>query len=1023
MTATVAPSEPAAGVKRSPFVGLEPYSEDDAEFFFGREREKRIITSNLRAARLTLFYGSSGVGKSSVLRAGVVHDLHARVGETGQSSAHSGRAPFSITYFNSWRDARPLGRLMEQIRTSAVEALGGEPLDPWDGISPATETLHAWTGRVRKLLVVLDQFEEYFLYHPDETGPGTFRDEFPRIVNDRSLHVNFMLSIREDAWAKLDRFKGAIPDLFSNYLRLGHLDHDAARRAIEGPIEEYNRRYGGDGGEVGIEPALVDSVLAGITSRTLLGDARASGGAEGDAAAADGAPREHGVETPYLQLVIDRLWEATRAKGERLLTDATLTELGGPAEIVRGHLERAMEGLTPDDQDIAADSFRFLVTSSKTKVAQRVSDLADWTGHDEGDVSRVLERLSSGYRYRILRPLPPPPGEDSERFELFHDVLADPVLAWRRRFRKDRDAEVLAKRIEQEDQKRLEAERGRHRRQVRRIKIAGAVVVAILAVGLGTALVFIYQQKAARSRTLASAAIGQVDRDPELALLLAREAWGEKHTARAEEALRRALGASLVRRRIPTGGAVLGALPDRSGRSVLTRASDHLARWSIADGRQLGRPVRLGGELVSDASADGGTAIAANARATVIWPTASKSGPLRVSGGAHAVSAGADGRYAAAVDAKRVRIWDTRRLQQPPVVVMQRGNAPLDYVWLDPRGRTRFVGVSCGSGTAEVVNWRSGARVQPAAARGQRARRRSDRITNGCNAALSPDGRLVATAVLSPIARIWDARTGGLRGEVRGDRKGIEAFSWRPDSAKLALAGGKEARIVDAGQSPRLTRVLASARDWVFSTRWSADGGRLVTASNDGTATVFDMQTGNKLFDLRGHGNSVNSAEFVGSTYKVVTGSSDGTVRLWDTGTGRELSRLGDWALEAAYSPKDRRVAIAATGGPGSFAPVAMIWDPATGKHVGLYTFGVAQAQTVGFDNTGARLLVGGDDGFRRGVVEIVDPATGDATPAPGTFPRPAQTARFSPDGSRIAVAMDYGLTVVELSKGAAGQQ
>jgi WD40 repeat protein len=774
---------------------------------------------------------------------------------------------------------------------------------------------------------------------------------------------------------------------------------------------------------VGIEPALVDSVLAGITSRTLLGDARASGGAEGDAAGADGAPHEHGVETPYLQLVIDRLWEATRAKGERLLTDATLTELGGPAEIVRGHLERAMEGLTPDDQDIAADSFRFLVTSSKTKVAQRVSDLADWTGHDVGDVSRVLERLSSGYRYRILRPLPPPPGEDSQRFELFHDVLADPVLAWRRRFRKDRDAEVLAKRIEQEDQKRLEEERVRHRRQVRRIRIAGAVVVAILAVGLGTALVFIYQQKAARSRTLASAAIGQVDRDPELALLLAREAWGEKHTGRAEEALRRALGASLVRRRIRTGGAVLGALPDPSGRAVLTLASDHLARWSIADGRQLGRPVRLGGELVSeDASADGGTAIAATTRATVIWPTASTRGPIRARGGAQFVTAGADGRYAAAVDPKRVRIWDTRRPQQPPVVVAQRGKAPVAALWLDPRGRKRFVGVNCGMGSAEVVNWGSGGRVRLEFGGGEPARRYSDRVTNGCNAALSPDGRLVATAVLSPIARIWDARTGDPRGEVRGDKKGILAFSWRPDSARLALAGGKEARIVDARQSPRVTRVLASARDWVLSTHWSADGGRLVTASNDGTATVFDMQTGNALFDLRGHGNSVNSAVFVGSTYKVVTGSTDGTVRLWDTDTGRALSKLGDWALDAAYSPKDGRVAIAATGGRRPSAPVAMIWDPVTGKHVGLNTFGVAQAQTVDFDTTGARLLVGGNDGSQRGAVMIV-PAKGDSTPAPGTFRWPAQTARFSPDGRRIAVAMDYGLTVVELSKGAASQQ
>ena len=48
--------------------------------------------------------------------------------------------------------------------------------------------------------------------------------------------MNFVLSIREDAWAKLDRFEGRIPRLFANYVRVEHLDRDAAREAIEGPI-------------------------------------------------------------------------------------------------------------------------------------------------------------------------------------------------------------------------------------------------------------------------------------------------------------------------------------------------------------------------------------------------------------------------------------------------------------------------------------------------------------------------------------------------------------------------------------------------------------------------------------------------------------------------------------------------------------------------------------------------------------------------------------------------------------------
>ena len=55
----------------TPYKGLMPYSEEDAPFFFGREAEREIITANLLASRLTLLYGASGVGKTSILRAGV----------------------------------------------------------------------------------------------------------------------------------------------------------------------------------------------------------------------------------------------------------------------------------------------------------------------------------------------------------------------------------------------------------------------------------------------------------------------------------------------------------------------------------------------------------------------------------------------------------------------------------------------------------------------------------------------------------------------------------------------------------------------------------------------------------------------------------------------------------------------------------------------------------------------------------------------------------------------------------------
>jgi len=68
-------TERDASADACPYVGLQPYREEDRAYFFGRERDIESVIDNLYAARLTVYYGASGVGKSSVLMAGVVPAL------------------------------------------------------------------------------------------------------------------------------------------------------------------------------------------------------------------------------------------------------------------------------------------------------------------------------------------------------------------------------------------------------------------------------------------------------------------------------------------------------------------------------------------------------------------------------------------------------------------------------------------------------------------------------------------------------------------------------------------------------------------------------------------------------------------------------------------------------------------------------------------------------------------------------------------------------------------------------------
>src|SRR2546428_3675204 len=130
--------------------------------------------------------------------------------------------------------------------------------------------------------------------------------------------------------AKLDAFKGRIPKLCANCVRLDQLDRRGARSAILGPVERYNELTGQS---VRVEPELVEAVLDQVAAgRVDVGQA-GRGGVETD---------EERVEAPYLQLVLERLWEAERERGSDVLGLETLRELGGAEAIVRAHLERAL---------------------------------------------------------------------------------------------------------------------------------------------------------------------------------------------------------------------------------------------------------------------------------------------------------------------------------------------------------------------------------------------------------------------------------------------------------------------------------------------------------------------------------------------------------------------------------------------------------------------------------------------------------------------------------------------------------
>ena len=491
----------------TPYKGLSAFEDSDLDalLFFGREREREIVVANLIASRLTVLYGPSGVGKSSLLRAAVARSLRELPEEP------------LVLVFSRWSDD-PAASLAEVV----VEAAGLSTLD-----SPVDALERAQAGR--DVYLILDQAEEYFLYHDDERGPGTFAEALPAVLTS-PWRVNVLVSLREDSLAKLDRFTGQIPGLFANTLRLDRLDRESARAAIVGPVERYMELTGE---VVAVESGLVGMVLDDVGAGRIEHVTEGRGAVE---TGSDGAR----IEAPYLQLVMQRLWDEERSVDSRVLRVETLERLGGAQHIVEEHLESAMAELTPAQKDIAARLFNHLVTPSGTKIAHEVSDLADFGHVTDVELRPVVTTLSDR---RILRSVDE---GGAARYEIFHDVLGAPVLAWRARHRTEREIE------------RQVEEHARRRSRMQRLL---TLAIGLLLVVVGVAVFAVVQQRNAdeksrdaQARTLDASAIALLTEDPELSLLLARESARLAPGPTAEDALLQSLVSSRVRATYDTGG-------------------------------------------------------------------------------------------------------------------------------------------------------------------------------------------------------------------------------------------------------------------------------------------------------------------------------------------------------------------------------------------------------------------------------------------------------------------------------------
>ena len=817
-------------LRDSPYKGLAAFADSarDAAFFFGREGEQETIVANLLADRVTVLYGPSGVGKSSLLRAGVAQQLR--------------QLPDAIVVVHgTWTDD-PVASLVGAI-AEAVRGLG-----PTAGLADAVAAATADGG---ELFLLFDQFEEYFLYHGTD---GPLSVELPELLNRRGLRVNVLVALRDDALSELDAFTDRLPELFANLLRLDRLDRGAAREAIVSPLARYSELAGI---EYRAEPELVEAILDEVAAgRVDFTGAGETGQSDTD------------IEAPFLQLVLERLWAEEQAMQSATLRLESFRRLGGAEPIVRQHAQGALERLPAEQQGEAARVVRQLVTSSGTKIAHTASDLAEYADVSPADLQPLLDTLA---RERIVRGVDGSPGRRPTRYEIFHDILAAPVLAWRVGYEVEREKLVSAR-----QRKRLRA-------------ILAAAVVALIVVGTIAVYAFVQRSDArtaarqAHGRELAADALAGIPTDPASSTALALQAALLAPGPQSENVLRSSLLALRETRVIAVGGAIVGASFAPRGGMLLIASSNGRAALYRTDGSLFTLLPRDRSLTRIAWSADGKLFALGYRNGTVtLWDVGGGQGghpPLRTIHTSAPITALAfAGQRLLAAGGGHIRFLPSSSARVRTIRV----SGGITAAAISPSGRlVAFAAQREGKVSTRVFDLRT-----------HRLRYTLDE--RGIDSLVfSTDSRLLVTGSSDKTARIWHAGNGRLlhvltmRGQVLSER-----FS--SDGQWLVTASTDGTAAIWNVRSGRRNLLLVGANGGANDAAFSPDGKEVAVAFADRIARIYSTQDGRLLAPLAGHGDTVTSVGYDPSGTLIVTGSADGTARLWRANPTGQLTTIDD---------------------------------------------------------------------------------------------------------------------------------
>lgn len=908
------------------YPGTRSFQKEDADIFFGREEDVRQLLRLIRLEKLVILHGKSGLGKTSLLNAGLLPVLESAPAAPAADEPDEERPATEVqeirfgAYQAEMTDL-PVDVLKQQIQAEApMHPLVAQWAEGPDSLWYYFKSKQLSDRDDRTTLLVFDQFEELFTYPESELEH--FKKEFSDLLNghvpdifqknmiaglredrkavsredkrwlNKPLNVKVIIGIRSDRLSLLDQFTDQAPNMLVNLYELKPLNREQARSAIVQPAEKRSAVY--------LTPPFTYDAEA---IETML----------------DALSNDQGeIESFQLQLLCQYL-ENQVLEDPELRT--ILTERFGGREgvqtILNNYYEREIGKLPEKDQTIARRFIEEGLIINEKRVAVAAGSEQARFGVSENLLQRLLDS-------RLIREGNIHLGKI---YELSHDTLVEPVLKSYEK-RKTEEERLATEREIARQKKQLQKEK-RRRQRARVYAILGftlfllALIAGLLA--WRNAQAAKKQERQAKAAALAAKAWAVYRNDHTLAFRIAESAFKiDPDNQQVKQTLLDIINStetSFYQKIISHHQFEIEDIAFSSdSKYFATCSKDSDVRvWT-----REGEPAHwfkgkfLGDQFPGHKNTVTGLSFSPDNRLLVsvgldgmvkIWDLAGDSLLREFRGQGKQINAicfsHADQWFVTAGADSVANIWTldgTRKhtlsghrgiinavaVSQDDRLVLTAGRDGSAILWDSSTGQAidhfsnqdnpvlavaflpdgqHFVWGS-GNKTAEI--WHI---------KGKKLRSLGGHNGQVIDVAVAPDGSFVMTASDDATAKIWS-----LGGEeiltLAGHSRPLNTVTISPDGATI-LTGGWDytARLWNVAFNLDIQRNKHT--NFIYSTDVSSDNSSILTAGRDNTAKMWNFE-GRMLTDFIGHQASVQSAMFVPDKEEVLTASLDGSVKIWD---------------------------------------------------------------------------------------------------------------------------------------------